>query len=185
MTSLLNCIQAAKRAVKRKAAAQALPAAAPSLSNALLPASSRPKPQGSPTAAVHLANTTLAVPALACSAPCERLEAIELHQSEVDVQTPQEGSSPNTIARQVLLATEQVLLPALLPAPPVADLAAFAAKNFYGAPRLTAVELRVQRFLSHVRQRLRTVGHPFDVFPLQAQAFEFADAHELGDLLRC
>ena len=77
--------------------------------------------------------------------------------------------------------------PPLLPPPTTAAAAAlpaFGAREFYGAPRLTAIEMRVQRFLSGVKQRLNTAGHPYELFPLQAHAFDFADAHELGDLLR-
>ena len=59
-------------------------------------------------------------------------------------------------------------------------------RNFYGRDptRSSVVELRLQRFLGHVRQRLDTLGHTFVVFPLQEQAFSFADAHELSDLIR-
>ena len=59
-------------------------------------------------------------------------------------------------------------------------------KNFYGvdATRISVVELRLQRFLGHVRRRLETLNHTYATFPLQEQAFGFADAHELSDLLR-
>jgi hypothetical protein len=59
-------------------------------------------------------------------------------------------------------------------------------RNFYGRDpkRSSVVELRLQRFLGHVRQRLDTLGHTFETFPLQEQAFNFADAHELSDLIR-
>ena len=77
------------------------------------------------------------------------------------------------------------ILPPLLPPPATAALPAFGARDFYGMPRLTAVEMGVQRFLSGVKQRLSTAGHPYELFPLQAHAFDFADVHELGDLLRC
>ena len=59
-------------------------------------------------------------------------------------------------------------------------------KSFYGSDPASSsgVELRLQRFLGHVRQRLDTAGHTYETFPLQEQAFNFADAHELSDLIR-
>ena len=63
---------------------------------------------------------------------------------------------------------------------------ALSIKSFYGeeAASTSAVELRLQRFLGHVRQRLDTADHTYETFPLQEQAFNFADTHEAGDLIR-
>ncbi len=60
-------------------------------------------------------------------------------------------------------------------------------KSFYGrdSASSSAAELRLQRFIGHVRQRLDTAGHTYETFPLQEQAFNFADAHELRELIRC
>lgn len=180
MTTLLQCIQAAKQAAKRKAPAQAQPAATldiisvehlTSLSNS----------QRISTAVAHPANTPASLSPSARvqdtdpSVSCERLGASEIisHQSQ-RCDTLEAHAHP--------ISADEVGM--LLPDPPETEMPAFTAKEFYGAPRLTAVELRVQRFLSHVRQRLSTVGHPFEVFPLQAKAFDFADDHELSELLR-
>lgn len=54
---------------------------------------------------------------------------------------------------------------------------------FYGsktAARLTAVELRIQRFLGGVRQRLQPQGPPLKTFPLQAPAIQYADSQPDG-----
>ena len=55
---------------------------------------------------------------------------------------------------------------------------------FYGsknAARLTAVELRIQRFLGGVRQCLQPQGPPLKIFPLQAPAIQYADSQPSGD----
>ncbi len=58
--------------------------------------------------------------------------------------------------------------------------------SFYGRDPASssAVELRLQRFLGHVQQGLDTAGHTYETFPLQEQAFNFADAHESRDSIR-
>lgn len=186
MTTLLQCIQAAKQTAKRKAPAQARPAATLGIISAEQLDTSSFKSQRQSTAVAHPANTPASpsssarVPDTALSVFCERLDASDVPQSEIISHRPQRCDSPQAHAHPV----SADVVGMLLPDPPETEMPAFTAKEFYGAPRLTAVELRVQRFLSHVRQRLRTVGHPFEVFPLQAKAFEFADDHELSELLR-
>lgn len=200
MTSLLLCIQAAKRAAKRKAAAQAAPADSRTSCGVQQPPERRSRASPPPPApSTGLADVTAPAPVTAaalCAVPGEP-RPTGTPQPEPPARGAQDVSgghaSPGPAAPEAEPSLPLPLpqpLPSRLPlapesAPPASALPAFAARDFYGVPRLTAVELRVQRFLSHVRLRLNTAGHPYEVFPLQAQAFDFADGHELGDLLRC
>ena len=197
MTSLLHAIQAARRAVKRKAAAQVEPAE-PQVAQATLKqgkgrASDWSASSTSATGdAAQAAQVTAAPPSAALGNPeqCKHSQdactAREVTNADGGRTTQGPVVAEGTFQEPPLLP-EPLLEPAMSPAgapSPSAALPAFGDKEFYGMPRLKAVELRVQRFLSGVKQRLSTAGHPYELFPLQAQAFEYADAHHLGDLLR-
>ena len=55
---------------------------------------------------------------------------------------------------------------------------------FYAAKHMQEMEQEVQRMLSRAHRR-RASEDPFETFPLQWPAYQWADAHRLADELRC
>ena len=63
---------------------------------------------------------------------------------------------------------------------------ALKARSFYGGDRLLLLDQRVARLCAAAARRIRDDHQPvpFEHFPLQHSAFEFADQHELAAELR-